>query len=541
MHLPFRLCLSVAMLALVACSPAPPAGEATPSNPPGNPVKAAVRDANADVGRLRTQGHDNIAREITGIEYPAYRALMEFSGLDAAQGGAAQADAALRALFALYERKVHGFESDLPKMLKMADGGDNIGYSGFAASFITGMLQGDAAVSVWEQQQRDGKLDGKFSQSSEGSSIEMEWSGSHSSSTSEFEGSLPGGLAGKIRTKVDIDTCPDASGKINVKFSSDSQVRSAANPGTGGAVKVTAELAKYLDDDARLIDDRIDSDVRVEQSAFGDGKGSYVDITTTLSTTRNETGTKVNRRSQAATDADVQAAEGVAKLGMMAAMTAVENAKKAWESGRCIELKATSDPGKRKGVKPSTGFEIVAAPRAKSDGGFPGGTVRATLTGGESLTRDGEKVRADAQYTYTAPAKKKEKASIAFESRSKRGVGKATLEFDTNDGAYRIKGGQNDFLANVVVCSLTEPFAIKSSVGLVMHMSGGESGGSWTLSGNAAGVAWSGGGSYALSPGEDDSGWLTAKGTSTIASPMGRFSDSVGPTFSVTRVDAACE
>ena len=72
-------------------------------------------------------------------------------------------------------------------------------------------------------------------------------------------------------------------------------------------------------------------------------------------------------------------------------------------------------------------------------------------------------------------------------------------------------------------------------------MSGGESGGSWTLSGNAAGVAWSGGGSYTLSPGEDGSGWLNANGTSTIASPMGRFSDSVGPTFSVTPVDAACE
>jgi len=246
MRQPYRLCLIAVLLALAACSPAPSGKDVDKDVESGSPVTTAVRDANAELQRIRVQGDDKTAREITSLEYPAYRELMKFSGLDAEQGDEAQADAALRALFALYERKVQSFESDLPEMLKMADSGDNIGYSGFAASFITGMLQGDAAVTLWEQQQRDGKPDGKFSQSSEGSSIEMEWSGSHSSSASEFEGTLPGGLAGKIRTKVDIDTCPDASGKINVKFTSDSQLRSTANPGAGGSIKVTAELAKYL-------------------------------------------------------------------------------------------------------------------------------------------------------------------------------------------------------------------------------------------------------------------------------------------------------
>ena len=72
-------------------------------------------------------------------------------------------------------------------------------------------------------------------------------------------------------------------------------------------------------------------------------------------------------------------------------------------------------------------------------------------------------------------------------------------------------------------------------------MSGGEGGGSWTQSGNAAGVAWSGGGSYTLALDGDGSGRIEARGSSSIATPMGRFSDSVEPVFSVTRVDQACD
>ena len=498
MRQPYRLCLIAVLLALAACSPAPSGKDVDKDVESGSPVTTAVRDANAELQRIRVQGDDKTAREITSLEYPAYRELMKFSGLDAEQGGEAQADAALRALFALYERKVQSFESDLPEMLKMADSGDNIGYSGFAASFITGMLQGDAAVTLWEQQQRDGKPDGKFSQSSEGSSIEMEWSGSHSSSASEFEGTLPGGLAGKIRTKVDIDTCPDASGKINVKFTSDSQLHSTANPGTGGSIKVTAELAKYLDDDAHLIDGQMDSDLHVEQSAFGNGGGSFVDLTQTLSTTRGETGTKVNRRSQAATDTDVQAAESVAKLGMLAAMAAMDKAKQAWEGGQCIDLKVTSDPGKRKGIKPNTAFDIEAKPRAKSDGAPAGGTVTATLSGGASLQPASGKVKADAKYQYAGPEKKDESASIAFESRSKRGVGKATLEFSTGQKAYRLVG-IGSCNATGDVCDLAQPFTAKGCV-TVDHTPTSDRAGTLAYSGQGI----SGKGSYTIAGSGDE-------------------------------------
>ena len=49
----------------------------------------------------------------------------------------------------------------------------------------------------------------------------------------------------------------------------------------------------------------------------------------------------------------------------------------------------------------------------------------------------------------------KKTASISFESRSKRGVGKATLDFDTKAlRSYRMEGGAGDFHGVGQVCDL---------------------------------------------------------------------------------------
>ena len=85
----------------------------------------------------------------------------------------------------------------------------------------------------------------------------------------------------------------------------------------------------------------------------------------------------------------------------------------------------------------------------------------------------------------------------------------------------------------------TEPFDLKSTAGIVMHMSGGDAGGSYTVSGNAAGVSWGGGGRYTLAL-TGNGGTLKATGTATIHSPMGVYSDSVEPTFTLTPVSEGC-
>lgn len=96
-------------------------------------------------------------------------------------------------------------------------------------------------------------------------------------------------------------------------------------------------------------------------------------------------------------------------------------------------LEPTTDPAKRKGLEPSDAVSITAAPRSKVDGGPVGGTVTATLNGDSSVDPAGSKVKADARFAYVAPAEKDKSASVSLEARSKRGVAKAELAFDTKE------------------------------------------------------------------------------------------------------------
>ena len=510
------LLVPVAVL-LVACTPSP--GDAPA--PGQDPLAAAVRKANADYARMRARDPDTTARETTALEYPAYRELMKASGLDAALGGERAGDAALHALFAGFERKTRSLREELPKMLPAAYSGIDLGYSGFAASMITGDLQNAAAIEMWDRAQQEGKTTGSFTQTAgDGSQVSMQWNAGHASSTTVFEGKLPGGLQGKVTTKVEVTTCPDASGKVDASFTSEAQIRASGQAGTGGTIKVSARMGKFLDDDANLIDDKMESEVHVDQRTFDSYEGSFVDITDTLSTSSGEMGTKVNGRGGKANDASVQAAKGIADMARMAAMQALEAAKKGWESGRCVDLQVTSSPGKRTGVTPGTSFKVEAKPRARSDGAPTGGSVTATLSGGSSI-EPGGKVRADATYTYKAPEEKDKSASIAFESRSKRGVGKATAEFDTKaQRAYHASGGGGAFHGSGTICDLEKPFTISGSGVTMTFTPSSAQGGSYSYSGSISGFAVWGGTGYTVSA-DENGGTMNGSGVGCVKTPKG--------------------
>ena len=93
--------LAAMLPALMACSPAPSPQTDAAIPARQDPIATAVSKVHAGHARLRAEDPDSTAREITALEYPAYRELMKASGLDAALGGEAAGDTALRALFAL--------------------------------------------------------------------------------------------------------------------------------------------------------------------------------------------------------------------------------------------------------------------------------------------------------------------------------------------------------------------------------------------------------------------------------------------------------
>ena len=125
------------------------------------------------------------------------------------------------------------------------------------------------------------------------------------------------------------------------------------------------------------------------------------------------------------------------------------------------------------------------------------------------------------RYSYAAPDEKNQSASIAFESRSKRGVGKATLEFDTKSvRAYNIQGGAKAFSGSGKICDLSQSFSINGSGVSMTFSPSSEQGGSYNYSGNMSGFGVYGSGTYTVSV-TDRGGSLTGSGPGCVKTPIG--------------------
>ena len=483
MRASYRTTLPLALLVLAACSPQQD-GQA-----PGKPAAdSPIAAANAEFARLQAQGTDATAREITKLEYALTRRLMKAGGLDAALGGEAKADSALTALFVDYERKARALQTELPKAFAPANegGGGGMGgaegWGGAAASSVLGGSQAETAARAWENGVDRGETTGHAEANIGGDHVSVDWTGDSATMTSEVEGNIPGGLKGKVKTTVSLKTCPDAEGKVVAEFESNSSV---AAGGASADSRVKSKVTAFVDDDANLIDDKLDSQSSAQQSTSG---GAHVDANDDLSTVTGAAGGKTNAMSGGATETDGKMAQGMASMGRYAARQAILAAQKAWQSGKCVKLEVRSDPAKRKGAKPNTAYTLFAEPRAISDGQPTGGTVKATLNGGNRLNPTG-KVKADAKFDYANPEQKEQSATIDFVARSKRGVGKATLEFDTRKGGYRIALDNGE---SITTCDITKPFSGKIGAGMITlnFTPSGDKGGSMAFHfANARGMA----------------------------------------------------
>jgi hypothetical protein len=184
-----------------------------------------------------------------------------------------------------------------------------------------------------------------------------------------------------------------------------------------------------LDDDARLTLTGLTT--RAEFADFAGGKGKYVDVLISNFGVTWE----IKRFGGAANDAflrdTVLLGQAVGLLLTSALTNAVERAV---ESGRCVQLDPAANPGPQ-GLAPSATSTITVSSTSKLDGQPTGGTYMATLTdGGASVDPSSSFVAIDADVTYLAPDQPNQSGTVALESRSRRGVGKATITFGTSAG-----------------------------------------------------------------------------------------------------------
>lgn len=485
-----------------------------------NDRTASSRDVAALVAEARALSPEKIetkANEISQNDYRMLRSLMAAGGLDEALGGAARGDAALRALMLDFRRQMLGARADLPRLMKAADEGDAPGLLGLGASFFAGLLATDGLFNVSrESQEASGELGPPAGDGDKNGAFRGSFDESGVTSVSTFEGEISG-MKGKVTTKVRLDSCPKADGSITIDFESDSSLTKIG--GTAGAnVKVTANGRWLVNDDAEF-GDGLELDVRVQNAAFGGSRGAngaFIDYSETISSlSAAKNAGKVNRASSKATKDDVATAQAAAQLARLAVFGTQTRAKAYFQSGKCVKLEPVTDPAKRTGVKPKTRFAITAAPRSKLDGTPTGGSVKATLNGAGTLDPAGTKVPADAKFTYVA-GDKNTKGSVDFEARSKRGVGKAMLAFDTMNRAYLVEApGMRG-----KICNLGEPFTM-SGTGFEMKFTpSSERGGRYTFNRDFGilGARTFGDGDYTLDVNENG-GTMTIQSTVTFTAP----------------------
>jgi hypothetical protein len=517
-----------------------PAVATTPAAP-----QAAHIPTQAQLDRYLAEGPEPTLRRIQAIDYWLHYELMRDTGIEQELGGEAQSIAALKALGEAYERKLRAAENDMSKMIPAFTGeGLQAGFTGMGiGSFlgtITGGMMSGAVSSMSDERLAELSKAGPMKSSKDGGKAEMEIDKDGSLSQSlEFDVQEQG-LNGKVRTHSKMTACPDADGKMTLEMEVFSHMDVSGKPGTGGEVHTKFTYERYLDDDARLIAsaDGTASSLRIQLLGAENFRNQSAEMTTGYKRGGERIGIFRPKDSERAVKL-IYEAELLQTLMAEAMMRGLGSQNGApWEGGRCIDLKVTSNPSNRKGLKPSTAFQIEAKPRVKADGSPARGTVRATLSGGSSLQPATGKVPADATYQYVGPDKKEEDASIVFEARSKRGVGKATLEFDTRVArAYQMEGGASGIHFSGQVCNLEQTFFLRADGDLnnvvIRFEPAAPDGGAYSYSGSMS--AWEDGkkytfrvhgkGSYAVKYADEVATAITAHGPGTVETPYGPQED----------------
>jgi hypothetical protein len=517
------LCVGTLVAACSQTADSPPAAAAaTPSVVSERPAAAVA------FGSRFQSERDAVLGEIGRLEYHAHRELLTASGLEDELGGPAATDQALLGL--MLEMRRITTEWQPPRWTTIQDTSDegSLGVAQAAVELTNVALGFDEVYGNGEAVKRETKTNE--------SAMQLEIAGG----TIDYKSALEANdknLQGKFATRMKVNVCPDAEGKLRLELTSKS---SLSRPGGGGGTNLTIEVVvtRQLDDDAQYVG--LEKETHVEHATFGARAGTFVDLT--MRSANGPSTSTVNRRSSQANDASVATAENLAAILEMMATLFTENAREVWESGACVKLDPTTTPAKRSKVKPSTSFELLAAPRSRVDGSATGGTVRANLSGDSSLDPAGTKVRADARFTYVAPAERKKSAKVALEARSKRGVGKSDLAFDTNDGAaYSAEGGADEFHGTGKICDLAAPFNISGTGNTVRFTPRDASGGTYDYSGKMSGFAVFGNGTYTVKYADGVAVAINATGPGSVKTPQGVMTRSGSEQYRLTPLEDCAE
>jgi hypothetical protein len=556
-----RLGIVVMAVALAGCSSSsdPGPGSASPTSAATHSEgssPAATADVDPEVQQLLALSPGDQEAQLATLTAEIERGLMTSSGLEATLGGPAAADKAFAALTSLIVTRASAFRGN-PSSGRFGAGvrsADEVSVGGllFAGWMIAGIgadgIVGSTNDAKPGKPQSETRKDGQSVVELTGSADKA---GLDTTTTATVDG-----VTGTLHVRIDISPCPDATGTFTSKILIEASATSAGGR-TGSNLSQQVDVVGRVGDDAELAG--YDVTTRSQAAKFASSKGSYVDVTNTTSWAGGHVTAAARTLNRAGGTATSEQALQWANAGTLTEALvnhyALDAAEKAWKSGRCVDLRVSTDPSKRSGLKPSTPVSLTAAPRSRIDGSPAGGSVRATLTGGTSIDPADTAVPADATYSYVAPGEKDKTATVTLESRSKRGIGRATVTFDTtsagyfvrptNGGSIAVKGFGSYLHLNMAaltptdVCDVTGAFTLTGPLATTQTFTPtGQGRGTTTYSTSGTGIPMSGAGTYVVDLG---AATLTAALKGTIRFPGKTVGFTATQVFKLDAAQGTCQ
>jgi hypothetical protein len=464
------------------------------------------------------------------------RGLLTAAGLDEVLGGRAKADAAYAALVkAVGERYGTSDPQTFGRFGGFVPADDG------AADVVGVLLQGilDLFLAPEGLVQGSNALEPGAS-----ASAPFGDSGTQAATTDKVQlddstSTTTGLLTAKTRTHLDIAPCPGKDGKFRTNATVSSSIMTT-DGSRGSTMDYDFTLDGEVNDDAELANS--EGHVTSISKLIGGPPGATV----TMNVTRNRSGLSAVAVRGAPTvssifapeDLLLRAAELTHVLEDVVNRAMLKAAESGWKSGRCVSLDPTTQPAKRSGLSPAETVVINAQPKSRVDGWPVGGTIKATLSGEAGVDPADTKVPSVARFTYTAPSQKDKDGTVSLEARSKRGMAKADVSFDTKSSGYEASGGLNDFHGTGTICDITKPFTISGDGVTESYTPTSDTGGIYSYTGAIPGLGWpvSGKGTYTVKV-EDKGGTITAKGNHHVKSPMGTSTAKGTETFTLTPTD----
>lgn len=462
---------------------------------------------------------DAAVAEAAALDRAIELQMAEWSGLEEALGGPAAAEAAFASHDGFYAALAAA--ADAPVTLGFRRGQaepPSIGMGLFGGFMVVGL--GSKAIVTATNDGKTGTVTPTkgFTITAKDESVEM-----------AVDTSLEDeGLTTTLKTNVKIVPCPDVNGEFTVEAVVDVSASAGGKKQTG---KLEVKVKGQLNDNAELASSS--SDYRLRRDGLG--MGAFVDSSVSWSTD-GSSATKLNDFNWFTTKPEhfTSNAQLATIFGRLIQTYLLDAVEQGYTSGRCVEIAYGVSPGTT-GLQPGSTATINARPRGKQDGVPTGGNVQALLSAGEkSVDPSSTPVPVAAEFEYSAPDEPDKTGTVSLEARSKRGIGRVDINFDTKQpAAYQVVGGLDDWQTNTAVCDIMKPFVLTGM--LTMNFSGGLSG-TYEYSGGPFGAAGTGVYEIAFPNGTGQPGTMIGSGEGSVQGGGGQFSNTGTEQYTLTPI-----